>query len=273
MVTETRTGDVRKPPLATAAETSDAIRVENLSVRFRIPQERVSSLKEFAIRRFRNRVSFREFWALQDVTLSVRRGETFGIVGRNGAGKSTLLKVIARVLRPTAGRVRVHGRIVPLLDIGAGFHPELTGRENVRFNATLLGRSPAEIDHAFADIVAFSELSGFMDAPLRTYSSGMAARLGFAVATAWKPDLLLVDETLAVGDEGFRAKCQARLEGFRRQGTTMVWVSHDRNQMVALCDRAVWLDGGRVKRIGPSAEVADAYANSKAGDEYEETRP
>jgi ABC-type polysaccharide/polyol phosphate transport system ATPase subunit len=183
-----------------------------------------------------------------------------GVVGRNGSGKSTLLKVIARVLRPTSGRVWVKGRVAPLLELGGGFHPELTGRENVYLNGTLLGRTRREIAERFDWIVDFAELWDFIDAPLRTYSTGMVARLGFAVATAWEPEVLLVDEVLAVGDQGFQKKCQARLAEFRRAGATILLVSHSPELVRGLCGRALWLDGGRVRALGPTDRVTESYS-------------
>jgi ABC-type polysaccharide/polyol phosphate transport system ATPase subunit len=235
------------------------VAVHDLSVRYRIPHERLPSFKEYAIRRLQRRIVFEDFWALRDVNLTLAGGEAVGIVGRNGAGKSTLLRVIARVLRPTTGRVIVRGRLAPLLEVGAGFHPELTGRENVFLNGTLLGRTRHEIEEKLDDIVAFAEMAEFMDAPLRTYSSGMAARLGFAVATAWTPDVLLVDELLAVGDEAFREKCLELMGSFRRANIALVVVSHDLSIISTICDRALWLDRGTVIAHGSVAEVTQAY--------------
>jgi ABC-2 type transport system ATP-binding protein len=235
------------------------VNLEHVSVQFKVPREPIGSLKEFAIRRLRRRLNYMELWALADVDLDVRPGESVGLIGRNGAGKSTLLRLVARVMRPTSGRVRVIGSVAPLLELGAGFHPELTGRENVYLNAALLGHSRNEIDLKLSEIVEFSELDAFMDAPLRTYSSGMATRLGFAVATAWVPDVLLVDEALSVGDEKFKSKCEQRIGEFRNAGMTMLLVSHDLALVRATCDRTVWLDHGRVRLAGSSETVSDAY--------------
>ena len=192
-------------------EAETVIRLENVSVEYRAPRERITSFKEYAIRLLQRRVQHLEFKALRNVDLEVRQGEVFGILGQNGAGKSTLLKVVSRVMRPTQGRVWVRGRIAPLLELGAGFHPELNGRENVFLNGTLLGYTHAEMEALFDQIVDFAELRDFINAPLRTYSTGMAVRLGFAVATATRPDILIVDEVLAVGDEQFQEKCAARM--------------------------------------------------------------
>jgi homopolymeric O-antigen transport system ATP-binding protein len=245
--------------LTKAVPTEAVVLLDEISIRFRVPHERIGSFKEYAIRRLMRRIVVEDFWALRDVSLSVRSGEVFGIVGRNGAGKSTLLRVIARVLRPTRGRVRVAGRVAPLLEVGAGFHPELTGRENVYLNATLLGHGRGSVEERLGSIVEFSELQDFIDSPLRTYSSGMWARLGFAVATAWRPDILLMDEVLAVGDEPFRQKCEARIDEFRRQGTTVLLASHSIELVKAICSRAVWLDHGRIVAAGAAADLADRY--------------
>lgn len=240
------------------------VRLENVSVEYRAPRERIRSFKEYAIRLLQGRVQHEEFKALNDVSLEVRRGEVFGVIGHNGAGKSTLLKVVSRVMRPTRGRVWVKGRIAPLLELGAGFHPELSGRENVFLNGTLLGHTRAEVEELFDWIVDFAELGDFIDAPLRTYSTGMGVRLGFAVATASRPDILIVDEVLAVGDEPFQEKCAARMTEFRRSGTTILLVTHDTRQALAMCDRALWLDHGAISAIGAVDEVIEAYHDAPA---------
>jgi ABC-type polysaccharide/polyol phosphate transport system ATPase subunit len=235
------------------------IALDGVSVHFRVPHERIATLKEYAVRVASRRVRYEEFWALRDVSLTVEEGEVFGLIGRNGAGKSTLLKVVARVLRPTAGRVRVRGQVAPLLEFGAAFHPELTGRENVFLNGTLLGRSRRQLAESFERIVEFAELIEFIDAPLRTYSSGMVARLGFAIATEIRPDVLILDEALSVGDTDFQAKCTGRIREFRTAGTTIVLVSHQMTYVTETCTRAAWLDHGAVKALGPAAEVVRAY--------------
>jgi len=236
-----------------------SICLEGVAVCYRVPTERVVSFKEYVIRRLTGRIRYQPVWALWDVSLEVASGEVVGIIGPNGAGKSTLLKVIARVLRPTRGRVRVWGRVAPLIALGAGFHPELTGRENIYLNAAVLGHSRQDTDARLASIVEFAELGDFIDAPLRTYSTGMIARLGFAVATAWEPDILIVDEVLAVGDEAFQQRCRERIDTFRRRGVTVLLVSHNMNQVQSMCTRAVWLHQGRVRAVGPPAEVVRAY--------------
>jgi len=245
-------------PAPWSAETM--IRFEHVAVRYRVPHERIGSFKEYAIRRLRGRIDHHDFWALRDVTLQIQRAEIFGIIGRNGAGKSTILKVVSRVLHPTQGRVSVQGRVAPLLELGAGFHPELTGRENVFLNGALLGRSQREIKERFDWVLEFADLGEFIAAPLRTYSSGMVARLGFAVAMAWKPDVLLLDEILAVGDEAFQRKCRERIASFCADGTTVLLVTHDLSTLQTLCRQAAWIDQGKVRCVGPSAAVATAYA-------------
>ncbi|MCL6432197.1 MAG: ATP-binding cassette domain-containing protein [Anaerolineae bacterium] len=235
------------------------VRLEGVSVRYRVPQERVGTFKEYAIRALQGRNRYHDFWALRDVNLEVRRSEVLGIIGRNGAGKSTLLKVVARVLRPTEGRVWVKGRVAPLLELQAGFQPELTGRENVYLNGALLGFTARQIRDRFDSIVSFAELWDFIDAPLRTYSSGMLARLGFAIATDAMPDVLIVDEALSVGDEAFRRKSMARINEFREAGATILFVSHSMDVVRQVCTRAVWLEQGRVAALGAAPDVVRAY--------------
>lgn len=233
---------------------------EGVSVRYRVPRERVSGIKEFAIRWLQRRLAYEEFWAVRDVSFDVRNGEVFGIIGRNGAGKSTMLKVMARVLQPTQGRVVMRGRLAPLLELGGGFHPELNGRENVYLNMALLGYSHAQTDHLFDSIVEFSEIGDFIDAPLRTYSTGMVARLGFSVATCVRPDILLVDEVLSVGDNRFQEKCLERMQSFRDLGTTIVIVSHSMHTVSHFCSRALWLDHGEVQAMGDVDKVIEQYS-------------
>lgn len=233
--------------------------LEDVAVRYRAPEDRAGTLKEYAIRSIQRRVRFKEFFALDGINLEVHAGEILGVVGRNGAGKSTLLKVISRVLAPKRGRVYLGGQVSPLLELGAGFHPELTGRENVMVNGTLLGRTMHELEQQLGAIIDFAELDTFIESPLRTYSTGMAARLGFAVATAWRPDILLVDEVLAVGDEAFRQKCNARMQGFRDAGATVVMVTHNMQTVQEMCTRAVWLEHGRIRSEGTPQDVIRDY--------------
>mgnify|MGYP001765483834 CR=1 FL=1 len=239
------------------------IQLEHVGVQYRIPSERIGTFKEYMIRLVQRRVSFKKFQALDDVNLSVNRGEVFGIVGNNGAGKSTMLKVISRVLRPTSGRVAVYGKIAPLLELGAGFHPELSGRENVYLNGALLGYNRGQMDEVFDEIVAFSELEAFIDAPIRTYSSGMYARLGFAVATAHFPEILIVDEILSVGDEAFQLKCNQRMLNFREQGATVLIVSHALDRLAGMCNRVAWLEHGQLMQVGSPDEVIESYRKGR----------
>jgi lipopolysaccharide transport system ATP-binding protein len=237
--------------------------LENISVRYRLPGGRIQTFKEYAIRFIQRRIQFKEFYALHNVNLDVKKGELFGIIGKNGAGKSTLLKVISRVLIPKDGRVWIKGKVSPLLELSAGFHPELTGRENIFINGTLLGHSRREIEEHIDDIISFAELGAFIDAPLRTYSSGMVARLGFAASTTWRPEILILDEVLSVGDEAFQRKCTARMEKFRSGGTTTIFVSHSMAAILALCDRVAWLDHGTVRETGSPNEVVEAYRQAQ----------
>ena len=253
-------------PLVAVPACEPVIRLEAVSVRYRLPRERIRTIKEYAIRRLRGESVADEFWALRDVSLTAERGEMVAIIGANGAGKSTLLKLVARVLRPSAGRVRVEGIVAPLLEVSAGFHPELTGRENVYLNATLLGHGRNEINERFDAIVDFAGLWDFIDAPLRTFSTGMVARLGFAVAMAWQPDILILDEILAVGDEAFRRKCRAHIDAIRECGTTILQVSHDLAQVRAMCDRAVWLDHGEIRDQGTAEVVTANYEEAMQRD-------
>lgn len=244
-----------------AYEARSVILMENASVRYLAPEERIGSFKEYAIRFVKRQVRIKDFWALRDINIEIYRGETFGIIGRNGAGKSTLLKVISRVLSPTQGHLVIRGQVAPLLELGAGFHPELTGRENVFLNGTLLGHSRSEIKDHLPEILDFAQIDKFIEAPLRTYSSGMIARLGFAVATSWKPEILILDEVLAVGDEAFRAKCNSRMNSFRSDGTTTLLVTHDLKLVETLCTRAAWLDQGTLMEVGAVDHVIAAYRN------------
>lgn len=243
------------------------ISVDRASVRYRIPRERIGSLKEYAIRRMKRRLFFDEFEALRDVSLEVNAGETVGVVGRNGAGKSTLFRLIARVMPPSVGRVVVVGRVAPLLELGLGFHSELTGRENIMLQGTLLGFSRGEMRRRTPRIVEWAEIEEFIDAPIRTYSTGMAARLAFSVATDVEPEILLVDEALAVGDERFQMKCHERIEDFRKAGKTVLFVSHALTQVRENCRRAVWIHEGRLIRDGDAASVTELYHRWSVGEQ------
>jgi len=239
------------------------ILLDNISVHYRAPEARIGTFKEFAIQLLKRNIRIKEFKALSNVSLQIYEGEIVGIVGRNGAGKSTLLKVISRVLIPSEGRVRLNGQVSPLLEVGAGFHPELTGRENIFLNGTLLGHTHREIESHLDEISTFADLGAFIDSPLRTYSSGMAARLGFSIATTWKPDILILDEILSVGDENFREKCRIRIEAFHKAGTTTLLVSHNSENIETMCSRAVWLNRGEKKADGPVNDILELYHQSQ----------
>jgi ABC-2 type transport system ATP-binding protein len=229
-----------------------AIEVRDVSKRFRIYREKPTSLKQ---RLLTSRSRAEDFWALRDVALDVGEGSTFGLIGHNGSGKTTLLKCVAGILRPTSGAILQRGRLAALLELGAGFHPELTGRENVYLNASFLGLSHKQTDAVFDDIVAFAELEQFIDTEVKFYSSGMLVRLGFAVAVHVEPDVLLIDEVLAVGDEAFQAKCLNRVREFQREGRTIVLVTHALDTVTEICDRAAMLHHGELHAIGMPAEV------------------
>jgi lipopolysaccharide transport system ATP-binding protein len=242
--------------------SAEAITVEGVSKRFRIYHERNQSLKGALLRRKRG--NFEEFWALREVSLAVPQGASMGLIGENGSGKSTLLKCMARILRPDSGHIVTKGKISALLELGAGFHPELSGRENVYLNGSILGLSRKELDRKFDDIVQFAGLDRFIDSPVKNYSSGMYLRLGFSVAINVYPDVLLVDEVLAVGDEQFQRRCKDKFAELRAQGRTVVLVSHALETIRELCDVAAWLDGGRLRLEGPVDAVVDGYLDAQA---------
>jgi ABC-2 type transport system ATP-binding protein len=246
-----------------------SIRLEGISLCYRLAKQRIPSLKEYAIHFLRGSLAYEQLWALRNIDLTVERGETLGIIGRNGAGKSTLLKVISRVLKPTKGTARVVGRIAPILELGSGFDYELTGLENVHLNALLLGHSKKEIDKKVDEIVDFSGLGDFIRAPLRNYSSGMQARLGFSIATAWVPDILILDEVLSVGDATFTSKCEQRIRSFRDSGATVLIVSHATLAITKNCTRAIWLDDGEMKADGKAADIVALYLREHGTDPSE----
>jgi ABC-type polysaccharide/polyol phosphate transport system ATPase subunit len=241
------------------------IRFENVVQRFRVIRERPDTLREVFTRVFRRGSRVYDFNALKGVSFTIADGEAVGVVGRNGSGKSTTLKIIAGVYRPSSGRVEVSGKVAPLIELGAGFHGDLTGRENIVLNGLLLGLSRREIMAREDRIVAFSGLGDFIDSPVKQYSSGMYMRLGFAVATEVDPDILLIDEILAVGDADFQQKCMARIEDFRQRGKTIVLVSHAVATIQQLCPRAIFLDGGTIVADGPAGEVLARYIESLEG--------
>ncbi|MHB1488104.1 MAG: ABC transporter ATP-binding protein [Acidimicrobiales bacterium] len=236
---------------------SVAVEVDGVSKRFRLYHEKYTSLKERAIHL--GKVPFEEFWALRDIQMEIAEGETVGLLGHNGSGKSTLLKCIAAILQPTSGQILVRGKLAAMLELGAGFHPELSGRDNIFLNASLLGMGKKEIERRFDDIVAFAELEQFIDNQVKYYSSGMYTRLGFAVAVNMEPDVLLVDEVLAVGDENFQRKCLDRIKRFQAEGRTIIFVSHSTDLVRQICDRGFVLDHGRIVAEGSAGEVIRSF--------------
>ena len=241
------------------------IQIRDAGVSYRLYREKVSTLKEAVVNRFRHLRSAETFWALRRVTLSIEPGESIALVGHNGSGKSTLLKTIAGVLMPTEGEVMVQGRISPMIELGAGFDPELSGRDNIYLNGALLGFSRKQMEGKFDRIVAFSELADFIDLPIKNYSSGMYARLGFAIAQDVEPDILIVDEVLAVGDERFQEKCKACIRDFRTAGITFCFVSHNYDAARELCPRAAVLHHGRLAFDGPIDEGWEKYRELERG--------
>lgn len=235
------------------------IDVDDVSIRFNLERERVNSLKEYLIRRIKGTIEYDEFWALLNISLKIQKGDSVGFVGLNGSGKSTLLKVIAGVLKPTSGSVRIHGSIAPLIELGAGFDFDLTAKENVFLNGSILGYSRKQMLEYYDDIVDFSELEEFMDVPVKNFSSGMLSRLAFAIATIGKPDILIVDEVLSVGDFRFQQKCELRIQSMIGQDTTVLFVSHSIEQVKKICKNAVWLEKGRIKMTGTAQEVGEQY--------------
>ena len=246
-------------------EEKTMIEVKDVSMHFRMPGDRLNSLKEYVIKMIKRKLKFKEFVALDHVSFEVKKGEVVGLVGHNGAGKSTSLKVISGILKPTNGEVKIYGNVVPMLELGSGFDMEMTGRENVFLNGAILGYSEAFLKAKYDEIVEFSEIEEFIDVPIRNYSSGMTARLAFAVATVVEPEILIVDEVLAVGDANFQEKSKRRMMELMGGGTTVLFVSHSLPQIREMCDRVVWLDHGKLKMIGDTQQVCDAYEASLGG--------
>ena len=244
--------------------------VSGLSKRFRIYHQRSETLKEMLVDRRRSR--YEEFWAVKDIDLEVHEGETFGIIGANGSGKSTLLKCMAGILIPDRGKVTVRGRLASLLEVGAGFHPDYSGRENIYLNGAILGLPRRYINSVIDEIVGFAELEQFIDNPVRNYSSGMYTRLGFSIAIHMDPDILLIDEVLAVGDEAFQRRCMDHIEGMRREGRTLVFVSHAADSVRRLCDRCLWIDHGVQRARGVTGPVVDSYVGEVNQHEMEALR-
>ena len=235
------------------------IKAENVSVKYLMTYDRIQSMKEYLVQLVKGKIQYEEFWALRDVSFEVKKGEVLGIIGHNGAGKSTLLKVISGILKPTTGSVQVNGTIVPMLELGSGFDFDLTGRENVFLNGAILGYPEQFLKEKYGEIVEFSELGQFIDVPLRNYSSGMVMRLAFSIATVVQPDILIVDEILAVGDADFQEKSKRRMLELMGGGTTVLFVSHSLGQIQEMCDRVLWLEKGRLKMAGKTETVCAMY--------------
>lgn len=235
------------------------IEVQNVSMRFRMANDRISSIKEYAIAKLRGKLQYSEFEALKNVSFDVKRGEVVGLIGHNGAGKSTMLKVISGILKPTEGSVRVAGNVAPMLELGSGFDMDMTGRENIFLNGAILGYSEEFLKRKYDEIVAFSEIEPFIDMPLRNYSSGMVARLAFSIATVVVPEVLIVDEVLSVGDAAFQEKSLMRMMELMSGGTTVLFVSHSQSQIRKMCNRVVWLEHGQVQAFGDAREVCALY--------------
>ena len=242
---------------------NNAISVENVSMMFNLSKDKVISLKEYVVKALKRQLFYEEFWALKDVSFTVNKGEVFGVIGLNGAGKSTLLKIIAGVFKPTIGSVTVNGDISPLLELGAGFDPEFSAKNNVYMNGAMFGYSPKYMETKYKEIIDFAELSEFEDVAVKNFSSGMRARLGFAVATSVQPDILIVDEILGVGDFKFKMKCEQRISNMIAGGTTVLLVSHEMKTIQKMCSRAILLRKGEVVCVGDVEDVCRAYGDSE----------
>ena len=240
----------------------NAVELRNVEMHFNMSKEKLESLKEYCLKLVTRKLMFEDFIAVDNVSFDIKKGDVFGIVGLNGSGKSTTLKLISGILTPTRGTVETQGTIAPLIELGAGFDFDLTARENIYLNGSVLGYSKKFMDEKFDDIVEFSEMREFLDTPMKNYSSGMVARIGFAIATVTKPDILIVDEILAVGDFHFQEKCEQRINSMINDDTTVIIVSHSIEQIERLCKHCVWLEKGKIRMIGDAKEVCDAYKNS-----------
>lgn len=241
------------------AEKRIMVDVDHVTVRFNLASQKIDNLKEYFIKLLKKELMFQEFLAVKDVSFQVREGEAWGLIGTNGSGKSTLLKAISGIIKPYKGKITVNGSVAPLIELGAGFDPECTARENIFLNGCVLGHSEKYMEEHFDEIVEFAEIQKFLDSPIKNYSSGMKARLGFSVATMVKPEILIVDEVLAVGDYKFQQKCTQRMREMLAGGTTLLFVSHNIEQVRNLCDHAIWIDQGETRMIGDVRTVCDAY--------------
>lgn len=241
----------------------DIIQVQNISMKFNLMEEKIDTLKEYVIKLIKGKLFYNEFIALKDVSFNVEKGEILGIIGFNGAGKSTLLKILAGVLKPSAGKVVVNGNVAPLIEVGAGFDPELTAKENIFLNGAILGHSRKFLREHFNEIIEFAELSRFVNVPVKNFSSGMYARLGFAIATVTNPDILIVDEVLSVGDYLFQEKCERRIQEMITKGTTIILVSHDITLIERVCTKVLWIDKGMKKDFGETLKLCNEYKNHR----------
>lgn len=252
--------EIKTNPIAENHHEAPLVEVNGVSMRFRMPAQKIDNIKEFFIKFVKRQIKYTDFWVLKNISFHVNRGESVGILGRNGAGKSTLLKLISGIIEPTSGNITVRGNIVPLLKLGAGFDLEATGRENVFLNGAMLGFGKREMQKKYDSIVEFAELGDFMNMPLKNYSAGMIARLGFSIAVDVHPDLLIVDEVLGVGDAAFQQKCAEKISSLQKTGTTLLLVSHSAQQVKKLCKTALWIKDGEIVMYDDAAKVSDAYA-------------
>ena len=241
------------------AEKRVMVDVDHVTIRFNLASQKIDNIKEYIIKLLKKELMFQEFLAVKDVSFQVREGEAWGLIGTNGSGKSTMLKAISGIMKPYKGSITVNGSVAPLIELGAGFDPECTARENIFLNGCVLGHSQKYMEEHFNEIVDFAEIHQFLDSPLKNFSSGMRARLGFSVATMVKPDILIVDEVLAVGDYKFQQKCMARMQDLLKNGTTLLFVSHNTDQVRKLCDHALWIEKGVARMQGEVNAVCDAY--------------
>lgn len=233
--------------------------VDHVTIRFNLASQKIDNLKEYFIKFIKKELMFQEFLAVQDINFQVREGESWGLIGSNGSGKSTMLKAISGIIKPYKGSITVNGSVAPLIELGAGFDAECTARENIFLNGCVLGHSLKFMEEHFDEIVDFAEIHKFLDSPIKNYSSGMKARLGFSIATMVKPDILIVDEILSVGDYKFRQKCEKRMKELLSGGTTLLYVSHNIDEVKRLCDHAIWIDHGQMRMVGEASAVCDAY--------------
>ena len=246
-------------PVQKVKNPKAVIRVDNVGMEFKLSKEKVDNLKEYVIKFLKRQLSYKQFWALKNISFEVEKGDRWGIIGLNGAGKSTLLKIISGVMKPTEGSIEIKGKIVPLLELGAGFDSSYTGKENIFLNGAMLGLSKEFLQEKYEEIVEFSEIRKFIDVPLKNYSSGMKARLGFSIATTIKPEILILDEVLSVGDAKFRTKSENKIKSLFDEGITVLFVSHSINQVEKLCNKAMWLEKGEIVMMGDAKEVCAAY--------------